>query len=148
MSKSVELIARGLAVVGGRVLLCRNDRGGYFYLPGGHVEFGEPAAHALNREFVEECGVQVRIGKLCLTSEGVFEARGKRHHEVNLVFHVELKNAKSVVSKEAGLSFHWIDLSTLATTDLRPAGMKAWLEAGGRSDVAWMSEIAAKGGGV
>ena len=52
MSKdhSIELIARGVFVRGGAVLLCQNVKHGYYYLPGGHVEFGEAAAVALARE--------------------------------------------------------------------------------------------------
>ena len=37
----IETIARGVCVVGGRVLLCRAKGGSSTYLPGGHIEFGE-----------------------------------------------------------------------------------------------------------
>ena len=58
----IELIARGLARRDNDVLLCLNLKGGYAYLPGGHVEFGESAREALEREFVEESGIQVTSG--------------------------------------------------------------------------------------
>lgn len=43
----IEVIARGVCVAGGKVLLCRPKAGGYTYLPGGHVEFGETSREAV-----------------------------------------------------------------------------------------------------
>lgn len=140
MSKSIEVIARGVLRRGNSVLLCRNDSGGYFYLPGGHVEFGESAMDALAREFMEECHVEVQVRSLALVSEGTFEAGGKRHHELNLVFHVERVGTGEIESREKDISFHWKDLATIVDIDLRPASARAWLvtaEAG----VAWASEV-------
>gem|GEM_PF-6887474 len=51
--KHIEVIARGLIIANNALLLCRNVAGGYWYLPGGHVEPGESAAEALSRELVE-----------------------------------------------------------------------------------------------
>jgi len=90
----IEVIARGLCTTGSRVLLCRNIKGEYYYLPGGHVEFGEPADLSLAREFMEETGIHAEVGELLLVSEHTFinqrpGKKNKAHHELNLVFHVE-----------------------------------------------------------
>src|ERR1041385_316650 len=92
--RHIEVIARGVLRHGSAVLACRNVKHGYLYLPGGHIEFGETAPAALAREFEEECGLRVRPGPCALVTEGTFEAPSKdggtkRHHEINLVFHVE-----------------------------------------------------------
>ncbi|MGI6749640.1 MAG: NUDIX domain-containing protein [Atribacter sp.] len=42
----VELIVRGVCVLDGMVLLCRNRKAGNVYLPGGHLEPGEGLAQA------------------------------------------------------------------------------------------------------
>lgn len=143
----IEVIARGCLARGSRVLLCRNLKHGYLYLPGGHVEFAESAAAALQREFLEECGVQVRVGALALMSEGVFSTRKKRHHEINLVFHVEQQGAgagKPITSKEEGIGFEWMELAAVPDADIRPTAAKAWLAAGGGSGaIEWVSEIPA-----
>ena len=74
---------------GSRVLLCRNVKHGYCYLPGGHVEFGESAAGALAREFLEESGLRVRVGNLALVSEGASLRFGKlRLYELMIEFGV------------------------------------------------------------
>jgi 8-oxo-dGTP diphosphatase len=130
---AIEVIARGLLMDGGRVLLCRSVKGGYYYLPGGHVEFGEAAGVALAREFKEECGVQVDVGTCGLVTEGVFMTRKRQHHEVNLVFHVERRGtASAVTSAEPEIAFEWVDLAALTDLDVRPEIVRAWLVAGPR----------------
>ena len=85
----MEVVARGVLIADGHILLCRNVKHGYSYLPGGHVDPGESAAHALAREFMEEAALPIRVGGPLAVSENVFTQGGVRHHEVNLVFHVE-----------------------------------------------------------
>ena len=53
---TIEIIARGALICSRRLLLCRNRKHGHVFLPGGHVEFGEPARAALEREMREETG--------------------------------------------------------------------------------------------
>ena len=36
--KPIDLIARGVALHRGRILVCRNRKKGNCYLPGGHIE--------------------------------------------------------------------------------------------------------------
>lgn len=127
----IEIIARGLLIEDGHLLICRNRKAGYGFLPGGHVEFGESAEAALRRELIEECGLEVRTGDCLLVSEGAFESGGRRHHEINLVFHVERKEdgaaRPTVESVESKIGFEWIKLGNLAQADIRPAVVCDWL---------------------
>lgn len=144
---TIEVIARGVHIRGSRVLLCRNVAHGYCYLPGGHVEFGEPASVSLAREIEEEANLRADIGPLLLTTEATFRSGKREHHEVNLVFHVEhLANpdgspADEIRSVEPEIAFELVDLAALPGVDLRPAGIRAWLIADGKTDgPAWVSE--------
>ncbi len=137
VADKIEILARGLLVVDGRALLCRNIEGGYRYLPGGHVEPGESAAAALEREFLEESGVAVRVGGLALTSEHGFVQAGRARHEIDLVFLVEhpptgdaapgIDLSRAWPSLEPDIAFDWVALSDLDDADLRPASISDWL---------------------
>ncbi len=144
----IEFIARGLWIHGSKVLLCRNTIKDYLYLPGGHIEFGESAAAALAREFLEETGIKVRVGPMLLATEGTFTTKKHRHHELNLMFHVEhrstatTKSPPRVISKEKGIAFEWLDLAAVVDSDIRPTAIKAWLATGPlTTNPEWVSEI-------
>jgi 8-oxo-dGTP diphosphatase len=137
----LEVIARAVLRHGGSVLACRSVEGDYFYLPGGHVEHGERAAAAAARELIEEAGLGVTPGECVLVSEGIFEARGRRHHEINLVFLVEPvegfppdQPAPAIQSREPEIAFEWLDLASVGDVDFRPESIRAWLASGGEFD--------------
>lgn len=138
----IEVIGRAVLIERGRVLLCRSVEKGYFYLPGGHVEFGESAAEAVSRELIEECGVEVEVGACGLVAEGVFETKkGKKHHELNLVFHVERKTVGAIRSLEPEIAFDWVDLAAVLDLDVRPDPIKAWLATGAASGCEFVSVV-------
>ncbi|MBL8764616.1 MAG: NUDIX domain-containing protein [Phycisphaerae bacterium] len=144
----IEVIGRGIARRENSVLLCRSTTGGYFYLPGGHVEFSESAATAVQREFFEETGLSVRVGCIGWAEEHVFEANCRIHHEINIVFHVEHVNGEwpdQVRSMESNIAFEWVDIPRLRSVDIRPAHhsgtiadalnlgcVQAWVSSGAR----------------
>lgn len=142
----IEFIARGVLIRDGQVLLCQSVKHGYFYLPGGHVEFGESAAAAAAREIHEELGVKVAIGPLLLATEGVFSAK-RTHHEINLMFHVEHptpwpRSLTKPKSREPQIAFRWVELAAAQDLDIRPTAVKAWLVAGcGDGRIEWVSEV-------
>ncbi len=104
------------------------------YLPGGHVAFGESAQRALEREFLEETGLSVRVGPCSLVAEELFEQSGVPRHEYSVVFHVEhtgpTDRLDAVKSREPTIAFDWIDVAAVGDIDLRPASIRAWLVAG------------------
>ncbi len=128
-----EIIARGMLVEHGRVLVCRNLDQGYAYLPGGHIDPGETADEALAREFMEECGIAITVGHAALVAEVVTGPTDGDLHEYNLVFHVERRGEGPIESLEPGIGFEWLDLAGVVDADLRPVSIKAWLASGGEA---------------
>ncbi|MBX3358628.1 MAG: NUDIX domain-containing protein [Phycisphaeraceae bacterium] len=135
----IEFVARALLTHGQWLLLCRSEKRGYYYLPGGHIESGEAAADALSREWLEETGsADLRVGALAAIVECAFEAKKRRHHELNLVFHVEQRRAKRsatpppICSAEPKIAFEWVRLHDLANHDMRPHAIADWLQHGFR----------------
>ena len=98
----IEVIARGVCVVGGKILLCRAKGGATTYLPGGHVEFGETGRQALVREIREEMGLESTAGAFLGVVENSFLQHGKPHAEVNLVYRLTLSPpAKATLRPES-----------------------------------------------
>ncbi len=130
----IEIIARILLQRGSSLLLCQDVAGGYYFLPGGHLDPGESARDAARREAVEETGLLLEIGHCALIAENIFHDGEQRRHEINMVFHVEHAGASPlpdpIASLEPHVAFHWIDRAAFVDLDLRPACIKAWLVAG------------------
>jgi len=132
----IENIARGVCVVGGHVLLCRPKKGGYTYLPGGHIEFGEKGAEALRREVMEETGLDAKVGEMVGVVESQFTQNGKPHAEISLVYdmtiagldHLErlenLDGMPDVKSQEGWIDFTWWPLDRIDEANLLPPEMK------------------------
>jgi 8-oxo-dGTP pyrophosphatase MutT (NUDIX family) len=55
------IVASGVLVEDGRVLLIRHERLGVWLYPGGHVEPNETPREAAEREFKEETGLEVKV---------------------------------------------------------------------------------------
>ena len=127
----IENIARGVCVVDGKVLLCRPKGGGYSYLPGGHIEFGEKGREALVREIREEMGLDAEAGDLLGVVESQFRQHGKPHAEINLIYRLTLippagSTARLLdlsTSLEDWIAFEWRDLDDLGDANLLPPEM-------------------------
>ena len=128
----IETIARGVCIVGGKVLLCKPKKGGYTYLPGGHIEFGETGRQALVREIEEEMGLKSEAGELLGVEESQFEQHGKPHAEINLVYRLVIpaclpSPVSSPDAQEDWIAFEWRDVADLDNANLLPPEMKKYV---------------------
>jgi 8-oxo-dGTP pyrophosphatase MutT (NUDIX family) len=143
--KGIEVIARGVCVLDGRLLLCHSRGAENTYLPGGHVEFGESAGGALVREIAEELGLTATLGPFLGAVEHAFIQKGVRHCELNLVFRMHvcgLSADRVPESAEPKLDFRWSALERLRDARLEPAPLCAvladWLR---READTWASAV-------
>jgi len=131
--KTIEIVARGACVKDGKLLVCRSVRRGTRYLPGGHVEWGETSAQALEREWKEELGTGCRVGEFLGIEEQVYELDGEMVAEISTVFRVECDglDGPDVSSAEGHIRFEWVELASLEESGLKPkelrAALNAWL---------------------
>jgi 8-oxo-dGTP pyrophosphatase MutT (NUDIX family) len=135
---AIEVLARGVLVDRGHVLLATPAKETYAFLPGGHVEFGEAAPRALARELTEELGVSVAVGPFLGAVEHAFsDDDGQRHAEINLIFRLAcaaLTRDRLPPSLESHIAFLWQPLEDLGSVHLQPQILRLrlpqWLAAG------------------
>lgn len=86
---AVRVRVCGLCIHENRILVVNHamyGRDGYFWSPpGGSIEFGESAHAALVREFREECGLDVKPGRLLFVNEHIQSPL----HAIELFFEIE-----------------------------------------------------------
>lgn len=58
-----------------KILAMHDERSPYFYLPGGRVELGETAEHAVVREVQEELCVTTKCYKTIMVESSIFYGR-------------------------------------------------------------------------
>ncbi|MFS8975850.1 NUDIX hydrolase [Cupriavidus necator] len=132
-----DLRAVAVAVRGDYVLLHRVETDSFWSLPGGRVEPGEEAAHAVVREVQEELGVATTVDGLLFAVENFFEGEGKPHHEIGFYFAVSLPDDSPVVDvtrehigveSTQRLIFRWFPRHDLPKLDLHPAFLRKALQ--------------------
>lgn len=88
--EKIRTIVLGIFLHNDRLLVFRGEdpeRDVVFYRPlGGGIEFGERGCDALVREMREELGAEVTDVRYLGTLESIFTHRGKRGHEIALLY--------------------------------------------------------------
>jgi len=141
--QTIEILARGVCVCDGQLLVCHTKGAGNTYLPGGHVEFGESAPVSLVREIQEEMGLESQAGRFLGAIEHSFTQNGRPHCEINIVFQLDIPGVipgQSIPVREGHLDFCWLPVADLGASKLEPHVVRnlirSWAEGG---PAAWAS---------
>lgn len=122
MENKINLLVRAVIQVDGKFLLCKKKGRDYYFLPGGHVEFGESAKEALKRELKEELSLNIKECFFIGGSEHMFVEDRKKQHEINLAFWVPVKKINTK-SKENHLRFFLLSKSEITKGKVYPESL-------------------------
>lgn len=132
MQNGFELIVRALIIKDRKILVCQTEGRDYFFLPGGHVEFGETMRDALFRELREEMDARVIMSKLIGGVENLFNQDENQKHEITFLFHVDI-DLTEVISKEDHIEFSWFSYEEFIENKIVPPALKDAI-------IAWTAE--------
>jgi len=128
MSHTTSHRAAGILIKNDFVLLqAPKDSGEYAFI-GGHVEFGEQSSAALVREWKEELGADITVGKLQWIEENFWNWNGEEQHTICLTYTVTLDN-ESQIPQEGSFAckeetsdvwFHWFPLDEVKNLTVYP----------------------------
>ena len=129
---NIHVVARAVILDQAYILLCKtlDLPVNFYFLPGGHIEHGEPAQAALVRELREEIGAQISIKRFLGCLEYSFEIGHSNichNHEYNFIFEAEsekLKVNNNILQLEPHIQLVWIPFSDINTIDFRAEPLK------------------------
>lgn len=121
----------GLGFRDGHVLVHRATHESFWTFPGGRAEIGETSAETLQREMVEELGVEVAVGPLLWVVENFFHYEKRDWHELGFYYRMEIPadfpfHPTDIVHRltDGGndLEFKWVEATTtsLKALDIPP----------------------------
>lgn len=93
----INVIVRAIIVHENHILLTTatadnpNFPQGIFFLPGGHVEYNEPALQSLKREIWEEMNLEIETSEFAGILECSWDRKGSIYHELNIVYYIHIK---------------------------------------------------------
>lgn len=139
---NIEILVRAIIQdKEGKVLLCQRNGKDYYFFPGGHVEWGETAVQALERELKEELDIKVKSAEFIGGSEHQFAEDVVLRQEINLVFMVK-PDKITTVSQEGHLKFYLFSRAELKNKKVFPERMKQavfkWFE---DKQTFWQSDL-------
>lgn len=123
-----------ILIHGSKILVMRDERSPYFYLPGGRVTMGETAEQAVIREVREELGITVKISRPLWLNQAFFtEDVDKLHyHEICVYFLIDFSNTNLLEFGERFILeegththvFEWLEFDRLKNEYFYPLFLK------------------------
>lgn len=119
--QNIENIVRLIVKKEDKILLCKSNEQGHYFLPGGHVEFGDTLEKTIYKEMEEELALkQDDLFDIFFRNylENTYGENEKMHHEINFIFEAKLKEGVEIKSQEDHIDFEWISLGEIDKVNL------------------------------
>ena len=106
---------------------------GFYRILGGGLNFQETSVKALEREFKEETGAELKNIEFLDVIENIFDYEGRHHHEIVFLYRAEFVNKKllgnSFIIKDSRHQrpAEWIDKSELKKANFYPNGIEKYI---------------------
>jgi 8-oxo-dGTP pyrophosphatase MutT (NUDIX family) len=120
-----HILTRGIIIDDDYILVAKAKNANNTFLPGGHLEFNENLKISLEREIMEEIGLNCNIGEYIGCVEAQWIENNNINQEINHIFIVNGINKKmGIKSKENHLELYWIKITDVENENLLPHSMR------------------------
>ena len=110
-----------------KMLFVKSKFGGYFYMIGGGVSLGETSVDCIEREILEETGINAKVERLAVVTENFFKGEGGileglDCHTIEFYYLVKVIDASNVFSKtDDGEELVWIPIAEIKNSFFKPS---------------------------
>jgi ADP-ribose pyrophosphatase YjhB (NUDIX family) len=110
-----------------KMLFVKSKFGGYFYMIGGGVSLGETSVDCIEREILEETGINAKVERLAVVTENFFKGEnrileGLDCHTIEFYYLVKVIDASNVFSKtDDGEELVWIPIAEIKNSFFKPS---------------------------
>ena len=127
-----DLRTVGVLVRDGKLLVQRDRDGSEYALPGGHVKIGETTVDGLKREYQEETGAEIHVGRLLWTEECFWQWNGMQAHNIAFYYSIQLADGSDIPDTglfeahkdNSGVVLGWIPVADLESITIYPEFIK------------------------
>lgn len=109
-----------------KMLFVKSKFGGYFYMIGGGVCFGETSVDCIEREILEETGINAKVDRLAVVAENFFKGEGGileglDCHTIEFYYLAKVIDDSNVFSKtDDGEELVWIPIAEIKNSFFKP----------------------------
>lgn len=110
-----------------KMLFVKSKFGGYFYMIGGGVSLGETSVDCIEREILEETGINAKVERLAVVTENFFKGKGGileglDCHTIEFYYLVKVIDDSNVFSKtDDGEELVWIPIAEIKKSFFKPS---------------------------
>ncbi len=121
--------AGAIIIHNGKMLFVKSKIGGYCYMIGGGVRLGETSVECIERELLEETGIQASVKYLSVICENFFKGHGgiidgMDCHTVEFYYQINLTDEQRKLCRtktDDGEQLVWIGISDVKNSFIKPA---------------------------
>ena len=118
----------GIAISDNKVLLTKNIKDDYWFIPGGRIEESEDSKAAIIREMKEELDQNIKIVKYLCMIENFFMENDIKYHEVGIYYKIivpqKWSGTKTITENEQIMEFKWIRIDEFEEIIVYPQNIK------------------------
>ena len=125
----------GIIIKDNKLLFVKCNIGNYYYMIGGGVQLGETTEKCIEREILEEAGINTETDRLAVVCENFFkgvggEIDGFHCHTMEFYYLMKMQEDTGCAVKmqtDEGEKLVWLPIEEIPNSDIKPAFIKEYI---------------------